>query len=151
MISELITFRITKAKAKVKFRVKCLRGHECQRSSVQLISIRKAKAKKYYRGIHFTFFFRVNGGPQHKIMKNQSWGINLRGPVFALARIQEHIFEELFSAYLPNSWGNSCRCEHMPHPYSHPREYRKNSWRIIHVLVSCQGVFRNDTALWASH
>ena len=61
------------------------------------------------------------------------------GPVFALARIQENIFEELLSAYLPNSWGNSFRCEDMPRLYSHPREYRKNSWRIIYVLVSCQG------------
>ena len=24
--------------------------------------------------------------------------------------------------------------------YSHPREYRKTSWRIIYVLVSCQGI-----------
>ena len=43
MISELITFRIPKAKAKVKFGVKHLVGHECERSSVQLISIRKRK------------------------------------------------------------------------------------------------------------
>ena len=50
MISELITLRITKAKAKVKFGVKYLRGHECKRSSVQLISINsKAKAKEYFR------------------------------------------------------------------------------------------------------
>ena len=41
MISELITFRITKAKAKVKFGVKYLCGHACERSSVQLISIQK--------------------------------------------------------------------------------------------------------------
>ena len=45
MISELITFRITKAKAKVKFGVKYLCGHECEISSVQLISIRKRKRK----------------------------------------------------------------------------------------------------------
>ena len=45
MISTLITIRITKAKAKVKFRVKYLCGHECERSSVQLISIRKRKRK----------------------------------------------------------------------------------------------------------
>ena len=35
MISELITFRITKAKAKVKFGVKYLCGDKCTRSSVQ--------------------------------------------------------------------------------------------------------------------
>ena len=47
-------------------------------------------------------------------------------PVFALARIQENILEESFSAYLPNSWGNAFRCEYMPRLYSHPREYRTN-------------------------
>ena len=49
MISELITFRITKAKAKVKFGVKYLCGHECERSSVQLISIRKRKRRNIFR------------------------------------------------------------------------------------------------------
>ena len=43
MISESITFRITKAK--VKFGVKYLYGHQCERSSFQLISKAKAKAK----------------------------------------------------------------------------------------------------------
>ena len=36
MISELITFRITEAKTKVKFGVKCLCEHECKRSSVPI-------------------------------------------------------------------------------------------------------------------
>ena len=54
MISELINFRITKAKAKMKFGVKSLCGHECERSSVQTNFNTKAKAKKYFRGIHFT-------------------------------------------------------------------------------------------------
>ena len=36
MISEIIAFRITKAKAKVKFGVKYLYGRECKRSSVWL-------------------------------------------------------------------------------------------------------------------
>ena len=54
MISEPITFRITKAKAKVKFGVKYLCRHDCERSSVQLISKAKTKAKKYLRGIHVT-------------------------------------------------------------------------------------------------
>ena len=48
MISELVAFRITKAKAKVKFGVKYLCGHECERSSVQLISIRKRKRKTIF-------------------------------------------------------------------------------------------------------
>ena len=48
MISELITFRITKAKAKVKFRVKYLCGHECERSPVQLISIRRRNRKNIF-------------------------------------------------------------------------------------------------------
>ena len=34
------------------------------------------------------------------------------GPVLALARIQENILEESFSAKQPNSWGNSFRCEY---------------------------------------
>ena len=46
MISELI--RITKVKANVKFGVNCLCGHECERSSVQLISIRKRKRKHIF-------------------------------------------------------------------------------------------------------
>ena len=47
------------------------------------------------------------------------------GPLLALARIQENMLEEFFSAYLPNSWGNSFQCEYMPRLYSHPRKYRK--------------------------
>ena len=35
---------------------------------------------------------------------------------------------------------NSYRCKYMSRLYSHLREYRKNSWRIIYILVSCQGV-----------
>ena len=34
------------------------------------------------------------------------------GPVFALARIQGNIFEDLFSAYSPNFWGNSFWCKY---------------------------------------
>ena len=61
IISEFITFRITKAKAKVKFGVKCLCEHECERSSAPTDIITKAKAKEYVRGINFTFNFRGNG------------------------------------------------------------------------------------------
>ena len=60
MISELITFRIMKAKAKVKFGVKYLCGHECERSSVQLISIRKRR-RRFISGNYSPFNFRVNG------------------------------------------------------------------------------------------
>ena len=47
-ISELTTIRITKAKAKVKFGVTNLCGHECERSSVQLISLRKRKRQNIF-------------------------------------------------------------------------------------------------------
>ena len=46
IISELITFRVTKAK--VKFGVKCLCAHECERSSAQVISIRKRKRQNIW-------------------------------------------------------------------------------------------------------
>ena len=49
IISELITFGIAKAKAKVKFGVMYLCNHECERSSVQLISIRKRKRRNIFR------------------------------------------------------------------------------------------------------
>ena len=61
IISELITFGITKAKAKVKFGVKYLCNHQCERSSVQLISIRKRKRRTIFGGNSFHFNFRVNG------------------------------------------------------------------------------------------
>ena len=48
MISEFVTFRITKAKAKAKFGVKYLCGHECDRSAAQLISIRKRKRRNMF-------------------------------------------------------------------------------------------------------
>ena len=47
------------------------------------------------------------------------------GPVFALARIQDIIFEEVFPGYFDKFLGEFTRCEHMPCLYSHPREYRK--------------------------
>ena len=36
--------------------------------------------------------------------------------------------------------GNSFRREYMSRVYAHSCKYRTNSWRIIYVLVSCQGV-----------
>ena len=47
------------------------------------------------------------------------------GPVFALARIQENIFEESLPEYFAKFLGEFARCEYMPRLYSHPREYRK--------------------------
>ena len=57
MISESITFRITKAKAKVKFGVKYLCKHECETPSVPVNINTKAKATKYFGGINFTLIF----------------------------------------------------------------------------------------------
>ena len=59
--SKLKTFRITKANANVKFGVKYLCGYECESSSVQLISMRKTKANKYFLENEFHFNVRVNG------------------------------------------------------------------------------------------
>ena len=47
------------------------------------------------------------------------------GPVFALPRIQENIFDEIFPEYSAKFLGEFARCEYMPRLYSHPREYRK--------------------------
>ena len=48
MISELLTFRITKANAKAKCEVKYQCGRECERSSAQLISIRKRERRNMF-------------------------------------------------------------------------------------------------------
>ena len=73
MISELITFRITKAKAKVKFGVKYLCGHECERSSVQLTLIRKRKRQNIFGTlisvstvIVWEFIFQLHAHLLHK-------------------------------------------------------------------------------------
>ena len=47
------------------------------------------------------------------------------GPVSALVRIQENIFEEVFPEYFAKFLGEFTRCEYMPRLYSHPRECRK--------------------------
>ena len=47
------------------------------------------------------------------------------GPVFALAPIQENIFEEVFPEYCAKFLGEFIRFEYMPRLYSHPGEYRK--------------------------
>ena len=56
------------------------------------------------------------------------------GPVFALARIQENIFEDAFSHFSANTC-RACICTRAT--------TGKNSWRIISVLVSCQGVLES--------
>ena len=48
--------------------------------------------------------------------------------------MQENVWEELLSAYLPMSWGNSFRCECLPRLCSHLPEWN------IYVSASCQGV-----------
>ena len=77
-----------------------------------------------------------------------SGGINFKlmhaGPVFALARIQENIFEGSFpknSSILEGSQfgANTCRAR---------ANTGKYSWRIIYVLVSCQGVQAAAVALF---
>ena len=54
IISELIAFRITKAKAKVKFGVKYLCKHQCGRSSVPININTKRESDKIFGGINFT-------------------------------------------------------------------------------------------------
>ena len=54
IISELIVFSATKAKAKVKFGVRYLCGPQCEKSAVPININTKAKAKKYFWGINFT-------------------------------------------------------------------------------------------------
>ena len=61
------------------------------------------------------------------------------GPVFALTRIHEHVFEGSFAAYSQILEGihfgaNTCRA--CIRTRSNTGKY---SWRIIYVLVSCQG------------
>ena len=82
---------------------------------------------------------RVNQYMQEKIPGELIFARIHAGPVFALARIQENIFEEVFPEYFAKLLGEFTRCEYMPRLYS-GCEYRKYSWRIIYVLVSCQGV-----------
>ena len=55
MISELMTFRVTKAKAKLDFGVKYLCEYEYERASVPIYIDTKAKAKAYLEGLIITF------------------------------------------------------------------------------------------------
>ena len=50
LISELFTFRFSKAKAKVKFGVQYLCGHEGERSSVSINISTNAKVKQIFWG-----------------------------------------------------------------------------------------------------
>ena len=69
------------------------------------------------------------------------WGQSLArihaGPVSALARIEESLFEEPFSAYLPNL-GEFISVRMQAAPVFAPVRTQENSWRIAYVLVSCQ-------------
>ena len=62
---------------------------------------------------------------QEKILGELIFARIHAGLVFALARIQENIFEEVFPEYFAKFLGEFTRCEYMPRLYSHPREYRK--------------------------
>ena len=48
------------------------------------------------------------------------------GPVFALARIQFNIFEELFLCIFAKFWGEFVSVRIHAAPVLHPHEYRKN-------------------------
>ena len=61
----------------------------------------------------------------YPLAQNQYMQEKHLGPVFALARIQENIFEEVFPEYCAKFLEEFIRCEYMPRLYSHPREYRK--------------------------
>ena len=62
------------------------------------------------------------------------------GPVFALARTQENSFEELLSAYFPNSFGEFILVQIHAAPVFATARVQDKFWQIIYVLVSCQGV-----------
>ena len=62
---------------------------------------------------------------QEKILGELIFARIHAGPVFALARIQENIFEEVFPECFAKFLREFTRCEYMPRLYSHPREYRK--------------------------
>ena len=62
---------------------------------------------------------------QEKILGELIFARIHAGPVFALARIQENISEEVFPEYCAKFLGEFIWCEYMPRMYSHPCEYRK--------------------------
>ena len=75
-----------------------------------------------------------------------SWGINFGaktcGACLRTRASAGNIFEELFSAYLPNFGGNSFWCKYMPRLYLHPREYcyyEKIPGELFMTMVWCQG------------
>ena len=72
---------------------------------------------------------------QEKILGELIFARIHAGPVFALARIQENIFEEVFPEYFAKLLGEFTRCEYMPRLYLHPHEYRK----ILQANYLCIG------------
>ena len=49
-------------------------------------------------------------------------------------------FEELFSAYLPNSWGKSLRCEYMPRLFISTRaSTEKQIGKLLKKLLRARG------------
>ena len=116
----------------------------------------------FHTRMHKTNTFRIN-----------SWGVNLAwihvGPVFALAQIQENKFKEFLLKYV---FAHSQICIHtfaLPvcmntvSVFTHPdanamfgacigtrANAGNKSWRIIYVLVSCQGVCMFDWGVCVS-
>ena len=71
------------------------------------------------------------------------------GPVFALTRIQENVFEGSSSTCSPNSWGNSFRCKCMSRLYLHPCEYRKIFLAIYLCTITHKKITEpNCSPLW---
>ena len=58
------------------------------------------------------------------------------GPVFALAQIQDTVFEGCFPNILPNAWGNSFQCECMLHLY-HTRGNAGNYFEELFMYWLC--------------
>ena len=80
---------------------------------------------------------------QEKILGELIFARIHAGPVFALPRIQENIFEEVFPEYSAKFLGEFTPCEYMPRLYSHPREYSK----IFQVNYLCIGFVTRGYAL----
>ena len=74
---------------------------------------------------------------QEKILEELIFARIHAGPVFALVRIQENIFEEIFPEYCAKFLCRAC--------IRTRANTGKYSWRIIYVLVSCQGVMPEGT------
>ena len=143
VLSGLITFRITKAKAKAKFGEKYLCGHECERSSVLIDINTKAKTTKYFGGFNFTL---VSVSTVHLRYTNifgnslPSWTkrcmhdryflelINVNTACELHVRNYLKLFSWLLHAY------HSPTCEQVP---AHVRDTSMKFWGIKNVSLTC--------------